>query len=216
METKNLQNKDFSKLVKISEGNTKLGKVFNVSLPPGLSCQPDVPCAEKCYAKKAWRLYPEVRNAWMQNWNIWKADNLDYMGQIATFIAERSVERFRWHVSGDIPDRAYYKGMCMIASCNPDTKFLAFTKNFNIISAGRPDNLQIIASMWPGLESTINLRKVEGSAPICWVLPKEEPESYKKARQLYGSNALSCNGKCDECFLCWYLEPFTSVAIKEH
>jgi len=52
-------------MVKISNGNTKLGRIPNISLPPIKACGKDVPCKSDCYALKAYRQYPATRKAWM-------------------------------------------------------------------------------------------------------------------------------------------------------
>ena len=41
-------------MVHIAKGNNKLGSaILNVSLPPVETCIKNVPCAEKCYARKS-------------------------------------------------------------------------------------------------------------------------------------------------------------------
>lgn len=47
--------------VKISSGNSKLGKIPSVSLPAGITCRNDCECSKKCYAKKLERLRRTVK-----------------------------------------------------------------------------------------------------------------------------------------------------------
>ena len=49
--------------VNVQRGNTKLGKVLNVSLPPGRTCPSQVPCFNQgCYARKFYRLRGACRS----------------------------------------------------------------------------------------------------------------------------------------------------------
>lgn len=213
----------------ISEGNTKVGKVHNISLPPGTSCQEGVACKNDCYAMKAWRQYPATRDAWQRNWDAWKADPDAYFGEIAQFCAEKGVQRFRWHVAGDIPDFKYYEGMCAVARCCDKTQFLAFTKNFDAALKGRPENLKIVVSMWPGdfdrihpeltSDKDIWYRMLLSHSAIAWMVPEKpsDDEWYNNMLEtVVKPESLDCSGKCDECFLCWHLDPGSSVVFHQH
>ena len=106
---------------------------------------------------------------------------------------------FRFHVGGDIIDNMYFDYMVAIARDFPATKFLAFTKKYEIvndyISNGDtiPDNMSIVFSSWIGLEM-INPH----SFPVAWYQDGTEtriPES-----------AIECFGTCDSCGICWNLK----------
>lgn len=59
----------------ISNGNTKLGQVPNISFPPVKTCRKKVPCAKDgCYALKFYRMWPAVKNAWDENYKLYKKD----------------------------------------------------------------------------------------------------------------------------------------------
>lgn len=58
--------------VKISSGNSKLGKIPSVSLPAGATCRSDCECSRKCYAKKLERLRKTVREAYQHNYDLLK------------------------------------------------------------------------------------------------------------------------------------------------
>ncbi len=91
--------------VKISNGNIKLGKIFNINLPPVLSCAVGVPCFKKCYAMKAYKMYPNVREAWTHNLNTYHANKDEYFASIINQLKRKKhLDRFRWHSSGDILD----------------------------------------------------------------------------------------------------------------
>jgi hypothetical protein len=213
--------------VTITRGNTKLGKVYNISLPPGTSCPKDAPCLGTCYAMKAWRQYPASRKAWQGNYDAWKEDSLKYFGEVARLCSSKQAERFRWHVAGDIPNLAYYKGMVMVAECNPTTQFLAFTKNVSVANEPRPENLRIIISMWPKLfggdstDKDITLQNLKNHCGIAWMDPIDHSTSEDlwytdKITNEVVKESVECSGNCDECFLCWYLDSGSSVVFKQH
>ena len=53
--------------VSISKGNSKMGSIPSVSLPPCTTCNPNAPCFKKCYAVKIQRLYKTVKTAYENN-----------------------------------------------------------------------------------------------------------------------------------------------------
>ena len=184
--------------VTISRGNRKLGAIMNVSLTPIECCPPGVPCAnEGCYALKPYRLYPGTRNAWKTNARIARTDPKTYFSQIARAIARKRPRYFRWHVAGDILSDEYLHQMCRIASHNPRTRFLAFTKAFNIVNGyenarALPGNLAVIFSGWPGMR----IDNPHGHR-IAWMQDGTEDR--------VPENAIECPGSCDRCRICFAL-----------
>lgn len=98
----------------LTDGNSKMGRVMNISLPPRLSCDTSMPCfsARRCYAlKHAYLPYGEVRAAWDGNYAVWCGEGpAAYFGAVKEAVAERRPALFRWHVGGDIPDRFPERG----------------------------------------------------------------------------------------------------------
>ena len=146
-------------LVSVSKGNGKLGAVMNISTTPGKCCRKGVPClGQGCYALKALRLYPATRAAWRRNEHLARNHPDSYFKQIAAQVAAAKPRLFRWHVAGDILSSEYLRSMCRIAAANPDTHFLAFTKNFDVVNRYEdreavPNNLVIVFSAWPRMMS---------------------------------------------------------------
>jgi hypothetical protein len=179
-------------MIYISKGNMKLGKVANISLPPVLTCRKKVPCASQCYAKKSFRLWPNVKNAWAENLATYQAEPKTYFDEIDTWLFENKPSHFRWHVGGDCPDVEYLKGVIMTANIWPQIQFMIFTKQWEFLQrVGEiPKNLSVILSMWPKLR---NPRKL--TFPRAWLSSDpRKPKYYFK-----------CPGKCDECYKCWEL-----------
>jgi ferredoxin len=181
------------KIVKLSAGNTKLGALLNVSLPPVKACGNCSACRKSCYALKAWRMYPIVRKHWTSNHRLAVKDRAAYFASIrAQFAAKRLLRFFRWHVSGDILDQAYLDEMCAIAREFPQISFLAFTKMHALNYGARPANLSVVLSMWP----TMPMPARQG-LPIAWMQDGTETR--------VTANALQCPGSCDACGMCFNL-----------
>lgn len=182
----------------ISDRNSKLGKVPNVSLPPIASCRKDAPCKKECYALKAYRMYPNVKTAWNDNLEMVQNNYTQYWTDIADYLSSKRkpVPFFRWHVSGDIIDTEYLYEMCAIATMFPDTTFLAFTKQYDIVNSypyDIPDNLTIIFSAWPGLEMDN-----PNNYPVAWYQDGTETR--------IPAEHLRCPGNCETCGMCFNIK----------
>lgn len=191
--------------IHISSGNSKLRKLPNISLPPGVTCALGVPCYEDgCYARKAYTMYSRTWHAWGSNFKIYLESPADYFRQITEWLDTRKPEMFRWHVGGDIPRLGYLHGMADIAKAVPSTRFLAFTKRYDLIGEFPrefPENLRIILSAWPGVPMD-NPRDL----PIAWLA--EDPRA--------PLSAFPCGGLCDLCAMCWKLGKGESVVFERH
>ena len=185
--------------MRISKGNTKIGKIWNISLPPIKACKgcADI-CGRDCYAMKAYRQYPAVREAWEHNFDQ-ATNNIDnYFGEIKDALEKYKGAFFRWHVSGDILNIFYFSHMVSIAEQFPHIKFLAFTKQYKIVNEflyigySIPENLQIVFSAWPNLpmDNPYDL-------PVAWLQDGTEDR--------IPSDVMHCPGHCDGCGLCWSL-----------
>ena len=140
----------------VSVGNTKIGRIANINLPPIISCKKGVPCGKEklCYALKAYRQYPKTREAWDENYELAKTNIRSFFDQAIDYIRKhKKIEFFRWHSSGDIINQDYYENMVELARQTPNVKYLAFTKNDNIDFTNKVKNLVIRASFWPNYEN---------------------------------------------------------------
>lgn len=197
--------------VSISKGNIKMGAINSVSLPSILTCR-QCDCQKKCYARKIERLRPSVRKAYRNNLDILLNDPDTYWREVEA--AVMTSRFFRFHVSGDIVDDAYFAHMVSVASRNPHCEILCFTKQFEIVnsflSCGGtiPQNLHLIFSGWPGLtmENPFKL-------PEAHVLFKDGTTTASDA-------AIPCGGNCTECAItdagCWTLRQGEQVVFHEH
>lgn len=197
--------------VTVSDGNSKLGKVLNISLPPVITCPVGVPCSDSCYALKAWKQYPNVRKCWNDNLQAYNDDPDYYFNEILAQVARRKPQLVRWHVSGDIPDREYLLRMLELADALPSRKFLVFTKRYkwllDITADDIPDNFSAVCSVWPGYE-----------VPLAAL--DRFPAAYMRDAHCgddrIAPDARECPGECERCGLCWNLVRGSSVVFDKH
>lgn len=196
--------------ISISQGNIKMGAIPSISLPAGPTCRACSHCQKYCYAKRMERRFKCVRETWARNLAIYEEDSKAYFEQINEYLQHTLVKYFRWHVGGDIPEDAYFAGMLIVASNNPDVTFLCFTKKYEIVNRWAdqiPDNLKIIFSADAGLvmDNPHNLPE----AHIIFKGTEEIPQDWKL-----------CGGNCTECACrglgCWQLRKGEKVAFHEH
>ena len=205
-----------SSQITISPGNTKLGNIPSISLPKEKTCNPELPCYKYCYTNKLAR-YPSVGKAYLKNWNIYGNNGQEYFKQLNEYIGKNNPKYFRYHVSGDIVDYAYFKSIVFLAESYPKTSFLLYTKKYSIINEYidhyrfLPNNLQILFS------SIIDKTKfnLERDNPynlnICWYQDKEENEN-----RIPG-NAKVCKGDCTRCKACYTVNKHqTDIVIPHH
>lgn len=186
-------------MIHISRGNMKLGYIPNISLPPILSCPKTVPCKDKCYAMKAFRLYGSTKRAWEDNYYFYLKDPVGYFAAIHDFLQHKKPPRFRFHVGGDIIDAEYAIRLQGLAADNPQTRFMLYTKtNFYHL---RLSNLSILHSIWLG-QRVFDL----DIAPAAVTVTKDAfvpPENL-------------CPGSCKDCWKCWDAKPGDIVYFRLH
>ncbi len=199
----------------VSIGNIKIGACPNVSLLPGKTCPKDCKCYTKCYAKKALRR-PCVFNKWAANTKLWEENPPEFERQIMVYLEKHPAKYFRWQVAGDIPDVNYLRMMERVARRFPDTKFLCFTKQYEMVMGEQgdlidPPNLTIVISGWPKWKNSLFLTCAT-YYPVSQVHLKGEPRRFIKDHKL-----IECPGKCGPCdYKCWKLKVGEMVEFKEH
>ena len=204
--------------MKISLTNSKLGALIpSLNLPAIITCRKDAPCKHLCYACKGNFKYPNVTKSHLNNYQHFLNNPEDFFNEIKEFLKSplRIYSFFRWHASGDIISKEYFINMIKIADACPDIKFLAFTKQFEIINeyvkvfgiSTIPNNLHIVFSMWDKnfkVENPYNF-------PTTWVDFKDKSQNPKIPEM-----AIPCIGKCWQCQSCWSLQQGQSVVFHQH
>lgn len=196
--------------ISISSGNKKMGAIPSVSLPACTTCNPSAPCFSKCYAAKISRLYTNTRNAYARNLYALNKDPANYWLQVKA--AAMPARFFRFHVSGDIPNAEYFSEMVQTARDLPNTRFLAFTKQYHFVNdflnggGTIPENLKVIFSNWGAWKC-----ENPHGLPVCEVIFKGEtpPDGWK-----------ICGGNCTDCACrgvgCWEVKHGETIGIYEH
>ena len=210
--SKKANHENLSKLVSISFGNSKMGKVASVSTLPVVTCpnRCNGTCGTKCYAKKLCMLRPNVLKCYATNTAIASISPTSYFKAINDTM--KTVRFFRYHVSGDIMGYKYFRSMVRSALNNPHCEVLVFTKQYEIINkwieSGNtiPKNMHVLFSEWQNLKSinpynfpTTNVYSNESEIKPNWIL---------------------CNGNCLDCAIkgthCWKAQKGQTIAFKIH
>lgn len=198
----------------ISISNRKLGCIPSINLPPVVTCRKDAPCAKGCYACKGTFVFPCVKNTLWSNYREWQNNPDAY--EKSVYMACQNLRFFRWHSSGDIPDAEYLEMMVRIARLRRGTRFLAFTKQFEMVNryietnGDLPKNLIIVFSAWGNFipENPFNL-------PMSYVHLKSD-----EGLEHIPTNARECTGACHMCTEkkkhCWNLKHGQSVVFQQH
>ena len=184
----------------ISPGNNKLGKILNMSIPPGETCPGQTgACAAVCYASKYMRVFKSTAKAYGSNLDAILTE--DWQAVVIRKLAKTSPKLFRIHVAGDFFSPSYIQAWRKIIGMFPNTEFLAYTRSWRIGRLRREletlrtlPNLQLFAS--------------------CDVNAHDAPKDWRKAHM--GRPAYQTEGKtilcpgygpaeptCDKCGICF-------------
>ena len=198
--------------VSISEGNIKMGTIKSVSLPAYTTCRHDCECAKICYAMRGRYTFDNVKESIERNLRILKNNPDQYWAEVNDALLLNRY--FRFHVSGDIPNRKYLEKMVEAARKNSATQILCFTKKYELVNKfiadGNeiPENLHLLFSKWRGLEM-----------PNPYQLP-EAHVFFKDGTTTASPEAKPCGGHCINCVKkdagCWTLKRGEQVVIIEH
>ena len=193
----------------ISKGNKKLGDVANVSLLPFVTCPHNVHCKGVCYAAKLANLRPSVLRAWARNTAILEMCP-GYFWQ-AVELAVSTSRYFRFHVSGDIPNKEYLEKMIELARKYTYCEILVFTERHNLVNdwisenGSLPENLHITLS--GGYCAVYNPHNL----PVTRIIDDRHPAE---------DDWKICPGNCINCACrgtgCWTLGKGETIAFKKH
>jgi hypothetical protein len=132
----------------LSPGNIKV-KCPTFSLISGATCKPGVACKHYCYAKKAERQYPNVRNCRRRNYR--DSRRRDFVQKMYMLLSKKRTGIIRIHEAGDYYSKEYIEKWYQIASAFPDKKFYSYTKRDDLfnkrILSKKPSNMILIYSL---------------------------------------------------------------------
>jgi len=177
----------------VSPGNSKLGDVPNVSLPPILSCDPNVKCAQDCYAVNIVKRFRHVRALWEGNLKYYETAPQNFFADIHCWLIRNNPSHFRWHVGGDCPDKKYLKEVYTISRSMPHIKFMMYTKRYSWVNKRTiPDNINVLLSMWPYMLEPYKKQQI-----------KRIPKTWVRGDLRAPKDIFVCKGQCTSCYQCW-------------
>lgn len=195
--------------IKLSMNNSKLGKIMNYSTVPVQDCPNCDGCKADCYALKAYKQYPSVRVAWMNNSDI-QRDHEDVLvtSVVQQIKAKRKAPKlFRIHVAGDYTDQKKVDAWVEIANQCKGTQFLSFTKSSHLDFSAAPKNMVIIHSQWEGQP------KINHTGINAWI---EGDERIPDKHMVCKGSASQGGLKCDECKYCFQSNVKLDVVFSKH
>lgn len=191
--------------VKIVGGNNKLGSIPAFNLPPLVTCTNCAACSKHCYAVKDYCNYrvKAVSTNHARNLAALQHDMKRAETDIENYLNKHKPPFFRIHSSGDfavtIGGNKYSYALMWygIAKRHPDTKFLAFTKNYEIareINFDKLENFSLVLSEWADdLAAPDDLKKRYATSRAVYELSDARPDE------------MICPGNCSACGACWGL-----------
>lgn len=190
--------------VHFSQGNTKIGRVLNVSTASGVCCGNCSQCLKYCYDIKAALRFPEVFTARAENTAIAIGDRERFFAEISEKMDRRRRNLyFRWHQGGEILDADYFERMVQNAAEHPAYECIwTYTKMHHIvndyvrthggsIAAAIPANMVVMFSEWDGIPLVNPYGFPVFSVRLAAGNKNHGPEYF---RQLW-----KCPGNCDIC-----------------
>lgn len=214
---KNNQPEQKGLLCRISTSNSKLGAhIPTLNQPAIITCNRSAPCAKcgGCYACKGPMAFANVKSAYIFNMQSYLRDAEAFFNAIDEYLNSGLViyKFFRWHSAGDIIDALYFEKMVELAKKTPYTKFLAFTKKFDIVNdflnggGTIPKNLSIVFSAWGDGFQPENPHGL----PVAHIRLKNERVT------TIPHTAQECGGDCSQCQKCWHLKNGEAVVFNQH
>jgi len=173
--------------------NSKLGPdIYAFSLPRSTCHHKTIDCEKYCYAKRGTFIFDNVKEALDRYYKESLED--DFVDRLCAQIIFNRVKWVRIHPSGDFYSQEYADKWKEIAKRSPKTKFLVYTRNWDIDFSDVPKNLTVYNSVDKSTKKTNPTIKRRAIA-----IDITAPKHMKRVK--YG---FICDNKCRYCKACWY------------
>jgi hypothetical protein len=209
-------------------GNSKLGKIYNWSLPAGDTCPGKTDtCFDDCYARSGTYRFGNVRLAHSRNLAF--SQRPEFVGRMAAYIKAFAIRLIRIHAAGDFYDAAYTDKWYQIASQSHDTVLYCYSRSWHDTDRSLQDALMRLGNL-PNVRLWLSVDRDTGrpgpgwNFPLAWMaiddqdIPDYRPDlvfrtdrtTYQKRQ--HGTGALVCpleqgldtiNASCETCRLCF-------------
>ena len=174
-------------------GNRKIPTYIGIFNLPRLTTCPGATawCKQFCYAKKAERMYKQVRP--YREMNFLLSKQKDFVDKVNKELSTSGKKIIRIHESGDFYNQEYLDKWTQIVKANPQIHFTFYTKSFALLDFSKIrkcKNVSAFASVDPTTPATL-LKKAT---------------NWKKAFILGESvppNTFKCPGSCKSCLFCY-------------
>ena len=117
--------------ITFGEGNSKIGDIFNFSLPSIKTCVgKSTWCEKHCNMAKFEQFRPNCLQAYRRNFVL--AKQTEKFRETVIGILPRILPAFRIHVSGDFWSKEYIQSWIRICKAFPQTRFWGYTRSWMI------------------------------------------------------------------------------------
>ena len=187
----------------ISKGNTKVGRIPNLSLTPVESCPGMTEACVDCYACAYMRRFTSTAVAYAKNLALCQDTGTDagWKVDLIRFLSRTRPAAFRIHVAGDFFSVEYVQAWAQICRMFPQTRFLAFTRSWRI-----PELRNALGQLrrLPNVQTIASCDRFASAGPRGWRRAHMGKPTRATARKTvlcpgYGPKELTC----DECGLCF-------------
>lgn len=125
------------------------------------------------------------------------------MAALEDFMTTKAPKFFRFHTSGDFDNsQEYVNATIDLATKFPKTKFMCYTKIYELDFTAKPANMTVVLSQWPGWKSTENMAQFSGQTFV---------QDGTETRIPVGTH--QCPGSCEKCRACWLITRKPNCAV---
>lgn len=221
-----LKNSVLVNYLNISGGNSKTGDAVNLNFPIEYTCNHDCECylEGKCYAEQGCYTFANNQRLYSENLNFfYNSTNEEFIQAVQVAINFFEFSLFRYFTCGDIVNTRFFDCMVEIARRNPEIKFWAYTKKYNIVNrwidenGDLPGNLTIIFSHWLNEDGTYYPMENPHNLPTSEFIPYGMEDVIDESYHVCPCSDPTVKATCATCERpCYNLEKGEHMALKEH
>lgn len=181
--------------------NRKQGAdIFTFSLPRNTCLAHKTPlCFERCYGRKKVFLTHDVLGRYIKN--LADSKDPDFESYVIDQIIREKVDYIRIHTIGDFYSQAYFERWVTIARICPATKFLAYTRNWELDASNLPDNFKLYYSV--DVTTTKFNPTIDRRSTMFFPPPEVKVYAHLEPFSRPEFEGRICSSRCSHCKTCW-------------